>query len=166
MYGKIPFYPRVLLFDLMGTLVTSNREFEPNISMETKRKYEFIPGAVEFLEFVSKYWICGLVTNSAREKVFSSPCDELLKYFSGFVCQEDTFHPKPAPDPYLLMIQKLEVYSKDCIAFEDSDEGVLSATQAGIYCIRIEKRLSKFSRVSVENQYAELIRKFSEIKNG
>jgi HAD superfamily hydrolase (TIGR01509 family) len=39
---------------------------------------------------------------------------------------------KPAPDIYHYTLQKMRLRAEDCIAFEDSYNGVQSATQAGI----------------------------------
>lgn len=39
---------------------------------------------------------------------------------------------KPAPDVFLLALQRLGLVAADCIAFEDSRNGLLSATGAGI----------------------------------
>jgi HAD superfamily hydrolase (TIGR01509 family) len=42
---------------------------------------------------------------------------------------------KPAPDIYLLTARKLGVPPHGCIVVEDSENGVLSAKSAGMYCI-------------------------------
>ena len=38
---------------------------------------------------------------------------------------------KPGPAPYLLAAEQLGVSASQCIAFEDTDAGVTSATAAG-----------------------------------
>ena len=42
---------------------------------------------------------------------------------------------KPAPDVYKLALDQLGLSSKECIAFEDTLNGVLSAKQAGLPCV-------------------------------
>jgi HAD superfamily hydrolase (TIGR01509 family) len=50
---------------------------------------------------------------------------------------EDVTAHKPAPDPYLLIAQKLGVGTG--IAFEDSQSGVESARAAGFKVVRVEQ---------------------------
>lgn len=47
---------------------------------------------------------------------------------------------KPSPDPYLKVCEILNVCPKNVIAFEDSESGVLSATNAKIDCFLIPGR--------------------------
>lgn len=42
---------------------------------------------------------------------------------------------KPAPDVYLLALEKLGVPASACIAFEDSENGLKAAVSAGIACV-------------------------------
>ncbi len=42
---------------------------------------------------------------------------------------------KPAPDVYLLALEKLGVPASACIAFEDSENGLNAAVSAGIACV-------------------------------
>ena len=49
------------------------------------------------------------------------------------ICAGDVIdHKKPAPDIYLLTLDKLDLAAADCVAIEDSRNGLLSAYQAGI----------------------------------
>ena len=52
-------------------------------------------------------------------------------WFDVVVNGEDVTQPKPAPQPYLLAMEKLGVRPERCMAFEDSPRGVQSATGAG-----------------------------------
>lgn len=44
---------------------------------------------------------------------------------------------KPHPDPYLEGLARIGLSSEDCVAFEDSVNGVGSAVAAGIYTIGV-----------------------------
>lgn len=44
---------------------------------------------------------------------------------------------KPAPEPYLLGLKKLGTIARRAIAFEDHDDGILSATLAGLLTIDV-----------------------------
>lgn len=61
---------------------------------------------------------------------------ELRPFFDVIVSSEDVGNKgKPEPDIYLLTAKKLNINPKDCIVIEDSKNGVLSAKNAGMYCI-------------------------------
>lgn len=49
---------------------------------------------------------------------------------------------KPAPDPYLLGLQRLALPAEACVVVEDSPRGLLSARAAGIRCIVLRNELS------------------------
>lgn len=80
----------------------------------------------------------GLVTSSERPDV-----EPILRAagiyakFDAMVFGGDVTAPKPAPEPYLLIAQRLGVHTG--IAFEDSASGIQSATAAGFEAIRIEQ---------------------------
>lgn len=42
---------------------------------------------------------------------------------------------KPAGDIYTYVLQKMQLNSSECLAFEDSNNGIKSATEAGIKCV-------------------------------
>jgi HAD superfamily hydrolase (TIGR01509 family) len=52
--------------------------------------------------------------------------------FEVVVAGDDVAHKKPAPDVYLDVLAKLALPATDCIAFEDSCNGLFSASRAGI----------------------------------
>lgn len=47
----------------------------------------------------------------------------------GYECARS----KPYPDPYLEGLSRLNLSAADCVAFEDSVNGVSSAVSAGLY---------------------------------
>ena len=50
---------------------------------------------------------------------------------------------KPDPALYLLALETLGVKADQAIAFEDSPNGILAATRAGIFCIAVPNPLTK-----------------------
>jgi HAD superfamily hydrolase (TIGR01509 family) len=60
-----------------------------------------------------------------------------LDLFDALVTIEDVDRGKPAPDLYLLALNRLNVDPAECVAYEDTDEGVAAATSAGIRCIDV-----------------------------
>jgi HAD superfamily hydrolase (TIGR01509 family) len=54
------------------------------------------------------------------------------KYFDSVGCGDIVPHKKPAPDIYNWVLNKLKLTPQDCIALEDSSNGLRSALAAGI----------------------------------
>ena len=63
----------------------------------------------------------------------------LLERFQAIVTAEDVKHGKPAPDIFLEAARRLGVEPGLCMAFEDANLGVQSATEAGMMVIDVRK---------------------------
>jgi len=61
----------------------------------------------------------------------------LIKYFDHIICANDVKFGKPAPDTYLKAVNYLKLDPKECLAIEDSPNGVKSAVSAGLNTIMI-----------------------------
>lgn len=60
--------------------------------------------------------------------------------FELIVDGSEVTHGKPDPESYLLTARKLGVDPGECVVFEDSRVGVLSAKRAGMYCIAVRNQ--------------------------
>lgn len=58
-------------------------------------------------------------------------------YFEAVVTGEDVDRGKPEPDLFLLAAEKLGLKPELCLAFEDTDDGVASATRAGMQVVDV-----------------------------
>jgi len=58
-----------------------------------------------------------------------------MAWFSSVVCGDAVAQKKPAPDAYLRALAELGVPAQDCVAFEDSANGVRAARAAGLCTI-------------------------------
>jgi HAD superfamily hydrolase (TIGR01509 family) len=61
----------------------------------------------------------------------------LIDRFHGLVALGDYARGKPAPDPFLAAAQRLDVAPGDCLALEDSHNGVRAAHAAGMMTIMV-----------------------------
>ncbi|WBL77182.1 HAD family hydrolase [Bradyrhizobium xenonodulans] len=52
--------------------------------------------------------------------------------FDAIVAGDDVRHKKPAPDVYLEILARLKLDASDCVAIEDSGNGLIAASRAGI----------------------------------
>lgn len=55
--------------------------------------------------------------------------------FEVLACGDEVAAKKPAPDVYLLALRRLGLPAADCLALEDSRNGLLAARAAGLGCI-------------------------------
>jgi HAD superfamily hydrolase (TIGR01509 family) len=95
------------------------------------------PGARELLTEIAAAGIPhALVTGSQREFTDAVLAGTGLT-FAVTVTGDDVSRPKPDPEPYLLAAKLLETAPENCVALEDSPNGVTSATEAGCRVIAV-----------------------------
>jgi HAD superfamily hydrolase (TIGR01509 family) len=95
------------------------------------------PGARELLTQVADAGIPhALVTGSQRLFADAVTASTGLR-FTATVCGDDVASPKPAPEPYLLAAKLLGAAPENCVALEDSPNGVASATAAGCLLVAV-----------------------------
>jgi HAD superfamily hydrolase (TIGR01509 family) len=58
--------------------------------------------------------------------------DDWAKWFEAIVAGDEVPVKKPAPDAYLVMLARLALPASHCIAIEDSRNGLIAASRAGI----------------------------------
>lgn len=63
-----------------------------------------------------------------------------LGWFSAVASADDVPHKKPAPDLYQRILGTLRLPAADCVAIEDSENGVRAAVAAGLYTIATPSR--------------------------
>eukprot|EP00903_Cladosiphon_okamuranus_P011003 g10392.t1 len=95
-----------------------------------------LPGLLDFLDRCESHGLAMiLVTNAPRlDAVHTLEVLNLSHRFSetmviGYECERS----KPYPDPYLEGLSRLGLSADECVAFEDSVNGVSSAVSAGLY---------------------------------
>lgn len=71
-----------------------------------------------------------------RTKTYLERLD-LYKYFDEIVCASMVSKGKPEPDIYIYAAQKLGLSPQDCIALEDSQNGIRSASSAGCKTVMV-----------------------------
>lgn len=127
-----------------------------------------LPGVKQVLAKLHNQARMGIVTSSRRDHFDMIHQDlDLLPHFEFVITEEDYPHSKPAPDPYLLGLNKLALPAHQCIVIEDSPRGLTSAIAAGIPCIVIRNALSKHypfeGALTVVDDYVELMEAFRKI---
>jgi HAD superfamily hydrolase (TIGR01509 family) len=99
------------------------------------------PGAAELLAEVAAAGIpYALVTGSQRQFAAAVIASTGFR-FPVTVTAEDVARAKPDPEPYLLAAKLLDAAPEQCVALEDSPNGVASATAAGCYVVAVPSLL-------------------------
>lgn len=105
-----------------------------------EQRVQALPGAVELMDGLRSLGDVklGLASNSPRFLVDTALSTAgLTDAFDAIATSDDVEHPKPAPDIYLLVCERLGVGPADAIALEDSASGVVAAKAAGLTCIAV-----------------------------
>lgn len=138
----------------MGRLAKlSGIEYDESIFQEWSRKKAIayqrlvgesasaMPGAVELVCSVAKKLPIGLATGSRRSDVdaaFEVLAGGRLKgVFQSIVTSDDVPKPKPDPATYAKAVDALGVPPQNCLAIDDSPNGVSSAKKAGMKVLGI-----------------------------
>lgn len=103
---------------------------------------EFLPGIERFLSEVREAQIPAAVVTNATTSVARRTANAAPEgTFSVIIGNDETTHPKPNPQPYLLAAERLGADPTQCVAIEDSPSGVRSATAAGMRVIVVPGEL-------------------------
>ena len=103
---------------------------------------EFLPGIERFLSEVREAQIPAAIVTNATTSVARRTANAAPEgTFSVIIGNDETTHPKPNPQPYLLAAERLGVDPTQCVAIEDSPSGVRSATTAGMRVIVVPGEL-------------------------
>lgn len=98
----------------------------------------WIPGAIDAVHRLAAAFTLGLASSSNRELIDTVlAAGGLTPLFEATVSSEEVPRGKPAPDVYLEAGRRLGIAAADCVAIEDSHNGIRSAKAAGMACIAV-----------------------------
>ena len=106
------------------------KEFES--SLHFKKTFK------EFYNYIKGKYKIGLVTASPIHSF--NYVDKILgirKYFNNIITNDDCKNSKPHPEPYIIMMNNLQVKPKETLIIEDSINGILSAKSSGAHVVSI-----------------------------
>jgi HAD superfamily hydrolase (TIGR01509 family) len=106
--------------------------------------YPLMPGVIEAIkELVEQELTLAIVTGANRHSVGATVRSYSFdRHFVCVISADDVQKSKPAPDCYLLALEKLGLKPEECLAIEDTEHGLKAAAQAGIPCLIIRTPLS------------------------
>lgn len=101
-----------------------------------------MPYVVEVLEYLSKKYVLAVASSTREESVRRELTNAgIIKYFKTFTCGDMVTHSKPDPEIYLLACKSIGMAPAECVAIEDSYNGVRSGFAAGIRTIMVPDKL-------------------------
>jgi len=68
----------------------------------------------------------------------------LWKVFGVVVCANDVQHAKPNPEIYLKAAKRMKLSPKECLAIEDTLQGIRSAKGAGMVCLAVTNTMPSY----------------------
>jgi HAD superfamily hydrolase (TIGR01509 family) len=132
------------MHDRLGVPMTP-AEINDDVVRRVAAAYEqhlpLLPHAVETVRDLGGRWRLGVASSSNR------PIIELVldrsgvrDCFAAVVSSEEVANGKPAPDVYLAVARQLDVDPTECVAVEDSTNGIKAAVAAGMRTIAVPNR--------------------------
>lgn len=137
---------RVVSEDYLTGLINRKAQAYQQLWREKSDQLPIFPGLEELVyQLTSRNIKLAVVTGANRQEVeLVLGSTTLAKYFNAIVAGDDIPTSKPAPDGYLLAVERLKelypntnLHPADCLAIEDTPAGIQAAKQAGIAVVGV-----------------------------
>ncbi|TLM76875.1 HAD family hydrolase [Microbulbifer harenosus] len=110
-----------------------------------RQAFPLMPGVEEAISYFYRAGLkLAVVTGaSASGAQTTLRTNNFNDYFTVVVSGDDVRASKPAPDCYILALQRLGVSAAECLAIEDTQHGLEAAFRAGIDCLALPTDMSR-----------------------
>jgi len=99
---------------------------------------EPMAGVTAAIALFAQHGLALAIASSSSRRLIDAVCDRLgLRDIEVRCSGADEARGKPAPDVYLTAARRLALLPAQCLAIEDSPNGVLAATSAGMRCVAV-----------------------------
>jgi HAD superfamily hydrolase (TIGR01509 family) len=146
------------LEDALGVPIDHDAVWRRMVELEeaSLAELEPKPGVVEFRDAArARGFAVGVVSTDERDYVVSSL--ERLGLRDGWdvivTADGDVARAKPSPALYLEAAEALGISPGEAVAIEDSPNGVLAATRAGVFCVAVTHEVT----ASLDVSHADLV---------
>jgi HAD superfamily hydrolase (TIGR01509 family) len=132
------------MHDRLGVPITP-AEINDDVVRRVAAAYQdhlpILPHAIETVQELARRWRLGVASSSNRP-IIELVLDRmgLRNCFDAVVSSEEVERGKPAPDVYIAAARQLGVEPGDCVAVEDSTNGIKAAVAAGMRTIAVPNR--------------------------
>lgn len=90
----------------------------------------------------SKGYILAVASSTRRVAVTRQlTAAGIIDYFNTLTCGDSVVHSKPDPEIYLKACKSIGVLPENCVAIEDSANGIKSAYSAGLRCVMVPDQI-------------------------
>lgn len=119
-------------------------------------------GLFELLDYLKsqKIKMAVATSTSSQTTLFNIKKAGVYDYFDCFICGDDVKHGKPHPEVYLTAAQRIGIEPTECIAFEDSINGIKSAFAANMTTVMVPDFLQPTDEI--KNQISLLCNSLDE----
>jgi beta-phosphoglucomutase len=87
---------------------------------------------------------------------------DILSFFDGIIAGDDVMNGKPNPEIYFTACRELDEAPSNCLALEDSNNGVLSALNAGLQVIQVPDLIEPTSEIKAYGH--EIVQSLVEVE--
>lgn len=103
-------------------------------------------GVVDYLERAKQLGIKVALASSSTRSWINYHINKLgiLSYFDYICTSDDVLSVKPEPDLYQKVLSYFKMSPKEAVVFEDSPNGSLASIRAGIPCVVVPNKTTKF----------------------
>jgi HAD superfamily hydrolase (TIGR01509 family) len=117
-----------------------------------------VPGVLPVLASLARRYRMAIVTSSQRDHFATiHRATGLPQHFELVLTRGDYVHSKPAPEPYLTALTRMQLRAEQCLVIEDSERGLRAACAAGLRCWVVPSQLTQGSSFSgAERTFANL----------
>lgn len=127
---------------------------------ELIKQIQVFEGVKRIVEMLHPHYRMAVVSNTHLEYIQKTLSHVAMEeYFEVISSAKELEHPKPFPDVYFSAIKKLKLDASECIALEDSRNGIEAAKNAGIKCIAIPNEFTRQQDLSRADVIIESIKK-------
>lgn len=138
------------------------------IDMMKKEKCPPPPGLFELLDALEGMGIGMAVGSSSRRMLVEAVLDYLgiTSRFKAVITGDDVENLKPAPDIYLLAMERIGADKSQAVAIEDSRLGIQAALAAGIPCIAYKNPTSPNQDLSAATYRVDALLQVLDLRKG
>lgn len=110
--------------------------------IENSGELKLMPYAKEILEYLKPKYKIALASSTKKESVYRQLKNlKVFDYFETLTTGDMVIHSKPDPEIYKIACDSIKTKPENCIAIEDSPNGIKSAASAGLKTIMIPDRI-------------------------
>ncbi len=140
-----------------GDIREKRKEIVVKLLSEKKSKCTYF--AKEIIEFLNTKYPLAICSAGEKEEVhLKLKNNDLLKYFKKVITAQDVERSKPYPDIYIKGALELGLSPKECLAFEDTVTGLVSAKEAGTICFVIPSRIDNIQDFSLADKVLKTLK--------